>query len=243
MAQREFYPELPSTQDRAIDLARDGAEDGSVVVAARQLRGRGRGTRSWESPPGGLYLSIVLRPGPPVALLPLAIGSELAWALALAHRVRLRLKWPNDLLSVDRAGRPRKLAGILVDRVEGAQVGAAAVAGIGINVGAPSVGPSLPAEAATLEELAGGPVDLAELERLVVSASVASGRLVVAPGGEGIVLARARGLLYGVGLPVMLDGEPVGTVTGLRGDGALEVRTASGVRPFWAGDVRFGVGR
>lgn len=244
MASRELYDELPSTQDRALELARDGAEEGSIVVARRQSRGRGRGDRRWESPPGGLYLSVVLHPSAGPGLLPLAIGGELAGALAECYGVRTRLKWPNDLLALEPGGAARKLAGILVDLVRARSVGVAAVAGIGVNVG--RFGPGLPAEvrerSIALEELARSPIELPGLETVVARAAVGARRALAEGSGERGVLARARGLLYGVGEAVTVDGAPVGTLLGLRDDGALEVDGPRGVRALIAGDVRVGVG-
>ena len=244
MAQREVYAELPSTQDRAVELARQGVAEGSVVVARRQSRGRGRGDRSWASPEGGLYLSVVLRPGLIGPVLPLAIGAELADAVTLEYGVRPRLKWPNDLLAVDTAGTARKLAGILVDLVRTANGSAAAVAGIGLNAHRPR--DDLPAgvreRAVALEELTTLPIDLEALERLVVGASVRAARALGPPEGERAVLARVRGLLYGAGEPVTVDGRPVGTLAGVRDDGALEVWSSGSLRALLAGDVRVGVG-
>jgi BirA family biotin operon repressor/biotin-[acetyl-CoA-carboxylase] ligase len=244
MARRELYDELPSTQDRAIELARGGAEDGSVVVARRQSHGRGRGDRRWESPAGGLYVSIVLRPGAPATVLPLAIGAELARGLAETYGVRLRLKWPNDLLAVDPGGAPRKVAGILVDVVPGGDR-PAAVVGIGVN--ARSTGPGLSgpvgAGSVALEELTASEVAFDALETLVLHAARDACRALSFDRGSEAVLARVRGLLYGVGEPVMVDGAPVGTLVGLRGDGALEVTGPRGVEALFAGDVRVGAGR
>ena len=55
----EFHDTLPSTNDRAKALAREGAAEGSLVVAAQQADGRGRLGRKWSSPVGGLYLSLL----------------------------------------------------------------------------------------------------------------------------------------------------------------------------------------
>ncbi len=241
---REFYEEIPSTQDRAIALARDGASDGSVVVARRQLQGRGRGERPWVSPAGGLYLSIVLRPVTAAGPLPLAIGSELAEALACSYGVRTRLKWPNDLLSIDRAGRRRKLAGILVDLVADALGSATAVAGIGVNARNTTADfpPELRPTSVALEELTLCEVGLDALERTVVRAVVAARRAVAEAAGARATLVRCRGLLYGVGEPVSIDGRPVGRMVGVRDDGALEVTGPEGLQAFLAGDVRVGVG-
>jgi BirA family transcriptional regulator, biotin operon repressor / biotin---[acetyl-CoA-carboxylase] ligase len=245
LARRELFDELPSTQDRAIELARDGAEDGSVVVARRQSRGRGRGERRWESPRGGLYLSLVLRPAPAGTVLPLAIGAEVAGALSMEFPVRLRLKWPNDVLAVDGAGDARKLAGVLVDLVRAAGGGAAAVVGIGVN--ARHGVAEMPAEVATgavsLEELCGRAVDLDRLESIVAGAAVATRRALAEPNGDRSELERVRGLLYGVGERVTVDGKPVGSLVGVRDDGALEVAAPDGLRALLAGEVRVGVGR
>jgi len=244
MAPREFYEELPSTQDRALAWARQGAPDGSTVVARRQSQGRGRGDRTWASPPGGLYLSVVLRPAGALGLLPLAIGAEIAGSFAERYGVRLRLKWPNDLLAVDAGGRTRKLAGILVDVVMGPEEVPSAVAGIGVNalgpVDPPSPGVTL--RAVTLSELTGTAVALDRLESEVAVSSLRARDALRGPAGQASVLARCRGLLYGRGEPATVDGVPSGVVRGLGADGSLLLHTDGGLRSVLAGDVRVGVG-
>ena len=61
-----YYPEIGSTMDAAKELAREGCEPMTVVVAGRQTSGRGRLQRPWISDPGGLYFTMVLRPTVPV---------------------------------------------------------------------------------------------------------------------------------------------------------------------------------
>jgi BirA family biotin operon repressor/biotin-[acetyl-CoA-carboxylase] ligase len=131
------HAELASTMDEARARAGEGAPDGTVVVARRQTRGRGRQGRDWFSPEGNLYASVLLRPGLPPSRL-----SELGFivALAVADAVdvalpggRARLKWPNDVLVGD-----AKVAGILVEIIEDN----AAIVGIGLNIAqAPGVAP------------------------------------------------------------------------------------------------------
>ncbi len=126
-----------STMDEARALARDGAADGSRVVADEQARGRGTKGRPWVSPPGlGLYVSIVVRPrrrtpagSPAATLLPFTAALAARDALREACSLETELKWPNDLV----AGR-RKIGGILVESAvrDGALVHA--VAGFGINL-------------------------------------------------------------------------------------------------------------
>jgi BirA family transcriptional regulator, biotin operon repressor / biotin---[acetyl-CoA-carboxylase] ligase len=123
------YESLGSTNDEAMRLAREGAADGTVVHADEQTAGRGRFARRWSSPPGNLYLSIVLRPDPPLSRWP-EIGFIAALAVAdavegmLPNQLRATLKWPNDVLLPD-----GKVAGILLEHAEDALI-----LGVGINV-------------------------------------------------------------------------------------------------------------
>lgn len=124
-----------STNDDAKALAREGAAEGTVVLAAEQTGGRGRLGRQWRSPVGGVYLSAVLRPrlAPAEALpLPLVVGVGVARGLA-ALGVGVRLKWPNDVYCAD----GRKLAGILVEMSAESEAVDWVVVGCGVNVHVP----------------------------------------------------------------------------------------------------------
>jgi BirA family biotin operon repressor/biotin-[acetyl-CoA-carboxylase] ligase len=61
----EYYFQLTSTNFEARRLAETGAEEGTIVIAETQSEGRGRRDRSWESPVGGLWITIILRPNVP----------------------------------------------------------------------------------------------------------------------------------------------------------------------------------
>lgn len=129
---------IDSTNEEAKRLARQGAEDGTLVWAREQSAGKGRGGRSWKSPQGNLYLSIVLRPEcPPVRAAELSFVAAVALGAALGELlpalVPLNFKWPNDVLLGE-----AKAAGILLETESG---GAGAgkpldwlVLGIGVNV-------------------------------------------------------------------------------------------------------------
>lgn len=117
-------------------LAADASmPEGTLIWAAEQTAGRGRRGRSWASPRGNLYLSLVLRPGcvPGVAA-QLGFAAAVALAETLADLLpgdgRVRLKWPNDVL-VDGA----KASGILLEAVsaEAGRAGAI-ILGVGVNV-------------------------------------------------------------------------------------------------------------
>lgn len=130
------FDSLPSTMDECRRQATEGAPEGLLVWAGEQTAGRGRRGRSFASPRGNLYLSLLLRPDRPAAE-----GAQLGFvaAVALADAVaallpdgarRVQLKWPNDLL-IDRA----KASGILLE----GQPGAGGrldwlILGIGVNV-------------------------------------------------------------------------------------------------------------
>jgi BirA family biotin operon repressor/biotin-[acetyl-CoA-carboxylase] ligase len=122
--------ETGSTNEDLIAAARGGATEGTVLVAERQTRGRGRLGRQWVSEPGAaLTFSVLLRPAgvPPASRgwLPLLAGVAVAAGIRAQTGLDVSLKWPNDVLTPG-----GKLAGIL-----GEQTGDAVVVGIGLNVG------------------------------------------------------------------------------------------------------------
>ena len=128
----EYRRVLGSTQDLARRLARSGAHEGTVVLAGQQTAGRGRLARSFISPRGGLYFTVLLRPALEY-LRALPIIAALAVARGLEHIAGLStaLKWPNDVLVGG-----RKVCGILVEsELTGGAVDYVLV-GIGINVNA-----------------------------------------------------------------------------------------------------------
>ena len=125
--------EAGSTNDEAKDRAMAGAPEGTVIWARQQLAGRGRRGRAWVSPPGNLYLSVILRPACEARSV-----AQLSFVAALAVLDlvdgplpgRARCKWPNDIL-VDGG----KIAGILLEsalRPEGRVDWV--VLGIGVNL-------------------------------------------------------------------------------------------------------------
>ncbi len=96
-----------------MQLGRDHAAHGTVVVAETQTGGRGRLKRKWVSPPGGLYMSILLRPALPddaFSLLPLVTAVAVCVALEEKTTLQPGIKWPNDILLGG-----KKVCGILVE--------------------------------------------------------------------------------------------------------------------------------
>lgn len=123
---------LPSTQDLLHRMAEDGAPDGTVVIAEVQEGGRGQRGRSWESPKGGLWMSLLVRPKGTAAGEVLSLRAGLAVARALASFPGLpavSLKWPNDLFLGD-----KKVGGLLCEaRWRGTELWWVVI-GLGINV-------------------------------------------------------------------------------------------------------------
>lgn len=126
------YEEVASTQDIAGKLARQGAEEGTVVIAEKQTGGRGRQGRSWISPDGGLQLSIILRPNlepARVIPLPLVAGVAVARAIKKVTTLQPKLKWPNDIIIAR-----KKVGGILTETSTRKGKIDHTVVGIGLNV-------------------------------------------------------------------------------------------------------------
>ncbi len=128
------YESLDSTSTEAARLIDANEALPFAVIAAQQTQGRGRSGRSWESPQGGLYLTLVLPPHlhPDIqhpGSLPLWVAAHTAAFFKEKFSIRVTIKWPNDLLF---AG--RKLAGILCEgRMQGKEL-SSLIIGIGINL-------------------------------------------------------------------------------------------------------------
>ncbi len=126
------FKRIRSTNTRAYQLAKRGAPEWTIAVSEAQTKGRGRAGKSWMSPIGGLWFSILLRPD---------ISAERVWVLqflaANATRIAVEketkvpvcVKWPNDI--VLNSG---KLGGILVESKSMGVKLSFAIVGIGLNV-------------------------------------------------------------------------------------------------------------
>jgi len=105
----EVFESLPSTASLLAERAGQGEAAGLAILARRQTAGRGTQGRAWNSPPGNLHLSVLLRPTSPARDTP-QWAMLAAVALREAAGERTRLKWPNDLM-LDEA----KAGGILTE--------------------------------------------------------------------------------------------------------------------------------
>ena len=226
-----------STMDEAQDLAVAGAPDRTVVVAETQTGGRGRQVRGWASPPGNLYLTMLLRPQVGAAQ-----AAELTFiaALSLAESLdsvldssRVTLKWPNDVLLDG-----RKVSGILLQSSlgRGGQV-ESIVIGMGLNLVSHPPDATYPA---TDLATAGAPMTVETALAGLLGRMDHHYRRWRADGFTEIRshwLARAHGL--GDPIAVRLDTDRVdGVFAGLDASGALEViRPDGSLCCITAGDV------
>lgn len=140
----EVFDELESTNAAMKARGRAGALHGAALRARVQTAGRGQRAHTWSSPEGGLYLSILIRPGVPrdaLPGLPVACALGALRALREAGCPRASLKWPNDIV----VGR-RKLAGMLTE-LSSSKEGVFAVYGIGVNMKAPAIAATVPTAA------------------------------------------------------------------------------------------------
>jgi len=129
----DYLAEVGSTNVYAVDLAKKGAPEGTVVIADSQASGRGRLNRVWQSPPGrNMYATILVRPRIALAESPrltLAAGIAVAETILEYCPDGVRLKWPNDVQI-----RGRKVCGILTEMQGGPVQPDFIVVGIGVNI-------------------------------------------------------------------------------------------------------------
>jgi len=235
-----WFEEIGSTNDRAKELAEQGAEHGEVVVAEAQTSGRGRRGRAWASPARkNLYFSVVLRPELPPSRAPeLTLVGSLAICDALRQAgVQAGIKWPNDLLASG-----RKIAGILTelaaepDRVEWVVLGA------GVNVNArPEDFPAEVRDDATSILLERGQAAPRALFAAACLTALEDWIDRHAEEGFGPVRQawRERSVTLGREVVVTVDGrELAGVAEDIDETGALLVRTRVGVERIISGDVQ-----
>jgi BirA family biotin operon repressor/biotin-[acetyl-CoA-carboxylase] ligase len=230
--------ELASTNDRAKELARQGGVHGHIILAKYQSAGQGRLQRQWESPRGGLWMSVVLRPN-----LSLADASKITLAASVAivdalwelYQIRIGIKWPNDLIL-----NGQKIAGILGEVVGEWNTVQTLILGIGINVNFPRERLSAPLNATTLYEILGYEVDLNILTATVLKYLENELISLERKAFEELRLnwsERAVGLGEEVRI---LRGDQVfqGIFKGISIDGALLLETKDEEKSFSAGEVQ-----
>lgn len=227
-----FFPTIDSTNTYTAGLAREGAPEGTTVIADSQSGGKGRLGRSWVSPPGvNLYLSVLLRPPVSAAVAPqLNLLAAIAVADAIRETTPLSpaIKWPNDILVAE-----KKVCGILAEMQTDTSGLQAVILGIGVNINAPpSAFPEELRDKASSLLIASGQTT----DRALFTASLLTHleKSYVLWLQEGFSTLRARweryathtlGKRISVAVP---EGTVVGMVLGLDTDGGLLVRDDKG---------------
>ena len=235
----EAFDEVGSTNDVAMEWLRNGAEDRSLVITNRQISGRGRMGRSWQTTPeASLAFSYILKPSPreiPYLAFYSPLGALAVCEAILAYDTQAQIKWPNDVL-INR----KKVAGILSEVVWEGDAISGVVIGIGVNIATDSIPDSnsvlFPASSVTEET--GKTVDrmefladtLAQLDswRLSINSSTFFDEWdrCLAFKGEQVMIQPVAGSTI------------TGTMIGINQFGAVLIQNAAGeVKSFLAGDV------
>lgn len=207
-----YYGETNSTNVTAKSLASD-LMDGGIVVSGRQRQGKGRLARKWESPHGGIYMSLFLKPDIPpqdVSRITLVMGEAIARYLEELTGIRSMIKWPNDIFL-----NGKKICGILtwmdgdMDRINWV------IVGIGLNVniaGEYFIEKDLP-DATSLLALTG--VDFSRVEVITQLLSALEKNYVdFISGGFDAILAEIKGRDILLGKEVVVT-DPVNRATGI----------------------------
>ena len=225
-----YYGSLASSNDEAKRRARAGAVAGTIIVAGQQTTGHGRLGREWLSPPGGLWLSVILRPQ--IALVKatrLAVVTAVVVARALEEMAQVRpaIKWPNDILLGD-----KKIAGILIEISAEMETLSYAVVGVGINanLAADALPPSLAGTATSLLQATGRQVDRAHLAAAIGEGLLeASGKLYDEAMNDWISEWDSRSAALGKVVTVRGSGTDIsGIAQGIDSDGCLLILTQEG---------------
>lgn len=219
---------LPSTQDHAVELAKNAEDrEWTAVAAGAQTKGRGTGGNDWYSPPGqNLYFSLTA--WPQEAMADPAVMNHVA-ALAVAevlsgYGVACRIKWPNDLLAGG-----KKISGILSTSGMNCRGDSFVVCGVGLNVDTREFPPGLSGVATSMLLLTGQSPDKDELLGKLLAALRRRFLLLFRSGFAGEVreytsLMAQLGEAYTAGA-----GKAAGTIAGISEKGWLLVKYSGGV--------------
>jgi BirA family biotin operon repressor/biotin-[acetyl-CoA-carboxylase] ligase len=237
LAAIELFHELDSTNEYLRQRA--SGPSGTVCLAERQTRGKGRRGRHWVSPYGAnLYLSMLWRFDRGVTSLG---GLSLVAGIALVRALRelgitdAGLKWPNDVYLGN-----AKLAGILIEIAGEAAGPCSAVIGLGVNVAMPeSSGTQIDQSWTDLARACPEPVSRNQLAGRVIEQLLLAVTEFTRAGLRPFLDEwQAHDLSYGQPVEVRLaEGAVCGTGAGIDDDGTFLLETPDGVRRFTSGEV------
>ncbi len=238
-----YFQRLDSTNIKAYDLATRGAEEGEVVIAESQEKGKGRLGRNWFSPPYlNLYLSVILRPKIPPHQAPLiTLMAAVATAEAIEKFSNLRplIKWPNDILLGG-----RKVAGLLneiqseTDRIHFVILGI----GVNLNVDERTFPKEIRSIATSMKQETGQAISRKDFLSSLLKQLEGWYTFYLQRGGEAILNAwRSLAQIKGRQVRMTSFGETIaGRAIDVDSDGALIIETRYGERKrVVAGDVEY----
>ena len=260
----ECYDELPRAMDHArahidrVESAGGSVANGLVILADTMSRTKGRFTRSWHAPAGGLWGCLVhanalIDPGR--RFVPLAVGVACCEAVRELGGDRATLRWVNDVLFGE-----KKVAGFLVEGHTGSHYGDEYhLVGFGININNSSFPAELHGLATSLAAELGAPVDLTTFTALFLAKLawnfgllyyeeahyLAEGRYSGPDGlhqllASWLALSDTVGQRVVFGFDVMTSPQYEATVIGVDPDGGLRLRFDDGsVKVEYSGEIRY----
>ncbi|MFH1867356.1 MAG: biotin--[acetyl-CoA-carboxylase] ligase [Candidatus Omnitrophota bacterium] len=232
-----YYDTIGSTNIAAHSLAKAGAEEGTVVLAESQDKGKGRLSRQWISPSRkGIYMSVLLRPkmtpfqAPKITLMAAVSAAQ---AIREIAGIPVSIKWPNDLF-IDK----KKIGGILTEMEAEPDYIKFLILGIGINVSTKVS--DLPKGAGAIHEFSGRRISRIELTKAILE-RLESNYTIFKKDGFSPIRREWRNLSVTLGRRVRaicmhkkIEGEAVD----IDMDGALKIRLDNGFyERVMAGDI------
>ena len=220
------FNKVASTQDSAKEFVEEKRT--LAITALSQDKGRGRQGRTWYSPQGGLYVSLLLFPEERVTSIPLLASLSIIRTLEEYGFSKLTIYWPNDVLLNN-----RKVCGVVCERYRGS-----VICGVGLNVNIGKFGPRL-GSATSLRIETGKDFDIDEILDVFLKKF---NELYEELQSKGLKVKEVLNYISGLGesVEVVTTKEVVrGTVSDIDDDWALLLRDESGIiKKFYYGDIR-----
>ena len=235
-----YFAEITSTNQYAKQIAEEGAEEGILIVADDQTRGKGRSGRSWTSEPGvAIAMTLLLRPSLPperISMVTLVMGMAVCGAIRDLYGLDAGIKWPNDIV-----WNGRKICGILTEMSAEISSVAYIVIGTGINVNNTRFPEELADKAVSLKMALGRDINRAELITVCMEKFEQYYEQFLQAGDLRAVRSTYEAMLVNRGRAVRVlepGHEYNGTAEGIDDLGMLLVRTPEGeLKQVYAGEV------
>lgn len=233
-----IFDRIDSTNTCAKTLAEAGADEGSVVIAEYQTKGKGRFGRSWKAEPEkNLLFSILLRPQvkkDQSGLLTFYAATAVARAIESITGSKVECKWPNDLLI-----NGKKVCGILIENSLVEDCVSYSVIGIGLNVNQKLFSDEIKDKATSLARELDHDIDRTAMLKLILE-EIDKLYPDVKQTNYDFILKEWKERCTMFGKPITITQGPIST-TGialeLSSDGGLVVETSNGIKTIHAGDV------